>query len=91
MKALQKESEAIQDIVRETLVLLKQAHDKLDEVNDAEGRMQVNTLEAAQCLIHAGCAIEAAAAWLRSEHGEDQDCVMQFTPKDYHESPSFDF
>lgn len=91
MKVLKQESEAIQQIIRETLALLKQAHDKLDELSDSEGVMQINTLEAAQCAIHAGCAIEAAAAWLNSEHGEDQDCVLQFTPKDYHETLSFDF
>ena len=91
MKALKKESEAVQEIVRETMALLKQAHDKLDEVYDNEGIMQVYNLEAGQCVIHAGIAIEAAVAWLNSEHGEEQDCVMQFTPKDYHELATFEF
>lgn len=92
MKALKKESESVQKIVQETLDLLKQAYDKLNEVYDSDGVMQVNTLEAGQCVIHSGVAIAAAAAWLNSEHGEDQECVFRPTPKVvYTESPTFDF
>ena len=91
MKALKKESETIQNIVRETMALLKQARDKLEEVYDKEGVMQIHNLDAGQCVIHAGWAIEAAAAWLSSEHGEDQDCCLQLTPKNYGDPSNFDF
>ena len=92
MKVLMKESEAIQEIVRETMALLKQAHEKLYEVYDSDDVMQVNTKEAGYCVIHSGMAIAAAAAWLNSEHGEEQECVFKPTPKVvYTESPTFDF
>lgn len=91
MKALKQESEAIQQIVRETMALLELAYEKLTEVYDSDGRMQVNTLVAGQCVIHAECAIEAAAAWLNSDHGEERDCMMLYAPEDYHESFTFEF
>lgn len=91
MKALKKENESIQKIVQETLDLLKQAYDKLDEVYDSEGIMQIHNLDAGQCVIHAGVNIESAVAWLNSEHGEDQDCVLQFSPKNHKELFTFQF
>lgn len=92
MKVLKKESEAIQQTVREALALLKQAHDKLDEVYDSEGVMQINSQNAGECVFHAGVAIESAAAWLTLEVGHSE---RGMNPTPWFEDPahevSFDF
>ena len=71
MKVLKQESEAIQQIAKEAISLLKQAYEKLGEAYDNEGIMHVNTMEAGECIIHATTAIESAAGWLNKEPGAE--------------------
>ena len=90
MKVLKKESEAVQQVAREAIALLKQAYEKLDEAYDNEGVMQVNTMEAAECVIHAGVAIETAAAWLNFEEGAEYNWCHP-SPEVQHDGTDFDF
>ena len=78
MKVMKKESEAIQQVAREVIDLLKQAYEKLEEAYDNESVMQVTTMEAGECVIHALVAIECAAGWLNKEPGVE---VGMYIPK----------
>ena len=72
MKVLKKESEAIQQVAQEAIALLKQAYEKLEEAYGEEGAIHVHDMKAAECFVQAGVSIEAAAAWLNLDDGNEE-------------------
>ena len=90
MKVLKKESEAIQQVAREAIALLKQANEKLEEAYNEKAVLLVHDMKAAECFVQAGVAIAAAAAWLNRDDG-DNETHMIFSPDFPLDGTNFEF
>ena len=90
MKVLKKESEAIQQVAKEAIALLKQAYEKLEEAYCEEGSISVHDMKAAECYVQAGVSIQAAAAWLNLDDG-DEERWMRPTPDVPMDGTCFEF
>lgn len=81
MRAVDRESEAIQQIVDEATALLKKAYEKLEEASDQNGVMQVHGPGAAECIAQAQYDIEVACAWLNKEESVGTEILLRLIPK----------
>lgn len=79
MQVVKKEKDEIVQTLREALLDLKGAHDKLRRIIDEK---QLEHADAAMAVVYATDSIECAAAFLTMEQEESIDMILRVSPPD---------